>query len=183
MGQHRVSFFKIRSKVKVLLLILLAISLALNVYLYYGVTMSLMEQVGDRENQAGWREEADGAMGWMDFSISKGFTPSPRTEFNVSALVRLWEPYVGSATYNFSFKIFERFEQSDSYPNTPVAEKLVIVNKDKNAMYIVVPSGNLTVTAPSVHGIYIYKLCLGTETEPERCIVEFPIVVTYTWYE
>jgi hypothetical protein len=138
----------------------------------------LEEQNHKQPPVAGWRQEIQGGMGHIEFSISRGFTPGPGTEFNVSVWVELWEPYIGSETYNFFFKIFERSEQSEGYPDTPVVEKTVNVHKGKDAMYIFANSGNMTIIAPSYRGIYIYKICFGTETEDY--IIEFPIVVRYT---
>jgi len=181
MEKHSIRFFKIQRNIIVLLLVLLAISLASNVYLYYNVIKPLKEQEGEPETGAGWRQNIQGGMGWIELSISKGFTPGPGTKFNVSLWVKLWDPYTGSATYNFSFKVYERAEQSDRYPDIPVAEKLVSFNKSKDAMYILLGSGNLTVTVPSTRGIYIYKVCFGTMTEIWHTI-EFPIVVRYTQY-
>lgn len=181
MKKRNIQSFKIHWYILVLLLVLFTISLALNVYLYYGVIKPLKEQEGEPETGAGWRQNIQGGMGWIDLSFSKGFTPGPGTKFNVSLWAKLWDPYIGSKTYNFSFKVYERTEQSDRYPEIPVAEKLVSVNKSKDAMYILLDSGNLTVTVPSTRGIYIYKVCFGTKTEIWHTI-EFPIVVRYTPY-
>ena len=179
MEKRNIWSFKIHWYILVLLLVLLAISLASNVYLYYGVIKPLKEQEDEKKTEAGWGHVIQSGMEWMEIDIIPGLSPGPGTKFNVSLWGKLWEPYIGFSTYTFYFKLYERSEQSDRYPDTPVVEKLVSENKSENAMYVYFDSGNLTVTAPSARGIYIYKLCFGTETETWKTY-EFPIFVCYT---
>jgi len=183
---EHVKRFLNQRNILVLLLVLSTVSLASDVYLYYGIVKPLKEQEGEPETGAGWRQGIQGGMGWIQFSFSKGFTLGPGTKFNVSLWVELWEPYTGSKTYNFSLKVYERTEQSDRYPDIPVAEKLVSFNKSKDAMYILLESGNLTITGPVTLGIYIYKVCF--RTLPAYLLtswnytMEFPIMIYYPYY-
>ena len=87
--------------------------------------------------------------------------------------MKLWEPYIGSATYNFSFKIYNRTLDSE-YLETAIVEKTAVAHKDKDAFYIYASSGNLTITVPSyAPKIYIYKV----EFRNSYC-VEFAITAT-----
>ena len=97
-----------RQNVVVLLLILLVILMASNVYLYFGVIKPLQEQKGEQGTDTGWFQGIQGGMGWIQFSLSKGFTLAPETKSNVSVSAELWEPYIGSKTYEFYFKLYER---------------------------------------------------------------------------
>lgn len=145
--------------------------------LYFGVIRPLQESKG--ENGA-WTENGGVTifrkypMGSTSVSISRGLLVGPEQKFNVSVSVKLWEPYIGSATYNFSFKIYNRTLDGE-YTETHMVEKTAVIHKDKDTLYIYASSGDLTVTVPSTRGIYIYKVCL----EPQRNLwptIEFPIL-------
>lgn len=164
-------FFNQR-KILVLLLVLLVLSMASNVYLYFKANKSSSYHDVDTLIFT----DIQGGMGSMSVRISKGLIVGPGYRFNVSIGVKLWDPYVGSKTYNFSFKLYVRSEQSDRYSDAPVAETTVVTQKDKDAMYVVLPSGNLTVTAPHTRGIYIYKVWFGTPTQTWHTF-EFPILL------
>lgn len=172
---RNVRCFQVPWYILALLLVLLVTSLASNVYLYYGVIRSLKDE-DEKKTAVGWSDVIESGMEWMQIDIFPGISLVPGTRFNVSLWGKLWEPYIGFSTYTFYFKLYERPEQSDSYPDTPVVEKLVSVNKSEHALYVYFDSGNLTVIAPSTCGIYIYKLCFGTETETLK-IYEFPIFI------
>ena len=58
----------------------------------------------------------------------------------------------------------------------PITETTVVAQKGKDAMYVIFESGNLTVTTPYTHGIYIYKVWFGTITQTWRTF-EVPIWV------
>ena len=159
-----------------MLVILLAASLIVNVYLYFGVIRPMEGQENEKRTGAGW--VIGGAMDWVQVDLSHGFTPSPGIEFNVSVWGKFWEPDVGSRTYTLYFRIFERPEQNDRYPDEPMAEKLVNFTKGTDEMYIFIGSGDMTVSAPTIQGIYIYEICFGTPIETWKTI-EFPLFITY----
>lgn len=160
-------FFKIQRNIIVLLLILLAMSMVAN--LYFGVIRPLQEGKGEEEIGV-WTEDGSiiifrniqGGMGTMSVFMSRGLIVPPGHKFNVSVGVKLWETYIGSATYNFSFKIFNRTLDS-KYLESAMVEKTVVVHKDKDAFYIRASSGNLTVAVPPSYApkIYIYKVQFG----------------------
>ena len=162
--KHVKRFFKIQRNIIVLLLVLLAMSMVAN--LYFGVIRPLQEGKGE-EKIGVWTENGgviifrniQGGMGSMSVFISRGLIVPPGHKFNVSIGVKLWEPYIGSATYNFSFKIYKRTLDSE-YLETAMIEKTVVVRKDKDAFYIYASSGNLTVAVPPSYApkIYIYKV-------------------------
>lgn len=84
----------------------------------------------------------------------------------------LWAPYAGSETYYFSFKIYER-SLHDGYPDAPIAEQNLTVQKDKDALGVGA-CATLTVTAPPDPAIYIYRVVVQGAWDYE---VEFPILV------
>lgn len=176
--EHVKRFFNQR-KIMVFPLVLLAVSIGSNVYLYFGVIKPLQEyrSKDKTDTQTGVivSRNIQGAMGRMSVSISRGLLIGPGTKFNVSVSARLWEPYIGLATYNFSFKIYNRILDGE-YPETPIVEKTVVVHKDKDEFYIYTSSGNLTITVPPSYTpkIYIYKVGFGTKTQTWYTI-EFPI--------
>jgi len=176
--EHVKRFFNQR-KIMVFLLVLLAVSIGSNVYLYFGVIKPLQEyrSKDKTDTQTGFivSEKIQGVMGDMSVSISRGLLIGPGTKFNVSVSARLWEPYTGSKTYNFSFKIYNRILDGE-YSETPIVEKTVVVHKDKDEFYIYTSSGNLTITVPpsDTPEIYIYKVGIGTKTQTWYTI-EFPI--------
>jgi len=118
--------------------------------------------------------DIQGGMGSMHISIGTGMIAGLGCRFNVSVGVKLWEPFTGSATYNFCFRLYERSEQDDKYPDVPIAEKTVVAQKDKNSMYITFSSGNLTAIVPDTRGIYIYSVEFGSTTEAWETF-EFPV--------
>lgn len=178
MGSN-VRYFKIPWYIVALLLVSLVVSLALNIFLYYGENGPLKEREDENETAVGWGNIIESGMEWMQIDIFPGLSLCPGVRFNVSLWGKLWEPYTAFRTYTFSFKLYERSEQSDIYSDTPIVEKLVNQNKGENSMYVHFNSGNLTATTPSARGIYIYKLCFGTETQTWKTY-EFPIIVLYT---
>lgn len=161
--KHSNGFLK-QKRIIILLLISLAGSMAAN--LYFCVIRPL-QKVMSEEGTGVWTENGgvfvfrniQGGMGSMSVFLSRGLLVGPGQKFNVSVSVGLWEPYVGSATYGFAFKIYNRTLDSE-YPRVPIVEKTVVVHKDKDAFYIGAVSGNLTVVVPRsyVPKIYIYKV-------------------------
>lgn len=146
----------------ILLLVLLLISIALNIYQH-----SKLLEVSGKHTYAPiiTYVEIQGGMGRISVFISNGLLMGSGCKFNISLGVKLWDPYTGSKTYTFSFQLYERSEQADTYPDTPVAETTVEAQKDKDALFVVFTSGNLTITAPNTCGLYIYDVCLGTATQ------------------
>ena len=92
--------------------------------------------------------------------------------FNISVMISLWEPYTSTSLYPFTIKLYERPLHGE-YPNTPTTEKNIIVQKDKDAMYVNARAV-LTMTAPLDPGIYIYKVAIEDTLAYE---VEFPISI------
>ena len=181
---EHVKRFLNQRNILVLLLVLSTVSLASDVYLYYGIVKPLKEQEGEPETGAGWRQGIQGGMGWIQFSLSKGLILAPETKFNISVSAMLWEPYIGSKTYEFYFKFYER--PLHGQYSALIVEKNVTVYKDKNEMWIDPHSGNLTITGPATPGIYIYKVCFGTLPAylltSWNYTMEFPIMIYYPYY-
>jgi len=167
MEKHNIRSFKVQWCI----LVLLFMSIALNIYQYFNAVEPSSKYVYGSTMVV---VDIQGGMGSMYVSTDAGTIMGLGCRFNVSVGVKLWEPFTGSATYNFCFRLYERSEQDDKYQDNPIAEKTVVAQKDKDAMYVIFASGNLTITTPSTRGIYIYKICLtGTDTFE----TEFPIWV------
>ena len=104
----------------VLSLVLLAGSMALNMYQYSrAIRPSYMYEYKrsvfiSRVIQAG--------MGQAGVYIYKGLWLGVGYEFNVYVGVGLWEPYLGSSKFRFTFRLYERTLQGE-YSYAPIAEK------------------------------------------------------------
>jgi len=171
---ERVTEFLNQKKIPVLLLALLSVSTILNVYLYFNLTTkpSYMNDKYTRSviiSRIGiW-----GLMGSAGVTIEKGLWLGVGYEFNVTIGIGFWEPYIGSATYSFTFKLYNRTLHGE-YPDTPIAEKTVSVQKDKDEMWVsayVI----LNVTASLDPGIYIYRAVI--QHNGHSYAFEFPILV------
>lgn len=177
MKEHNAQTRKVQRRILVLPLVLLAASMAVNVYLYSeAIKISrASESLYIYGGGTSITKFIQGFMGEVRVEISRGLLFGPGHKFNVSVVVSLWVPHVGSHSYSFAFKLYEH-KLDGEYPDMPITEKTVLVHKDKDAMYISVDSGNLTATASSTLGIYIYKVVMqGFELENYE--VEFPIWV------
>lgn len=168
MEKHSMRSFKIQWYILVLLLVSLNTSMALNAYLYFKATKPSYEY----ERRVFIGRVIQAGMGQVGLSIDNGLWLGVEYEFNVSVGVGLWEPYIGSATYSFTFKLYERTLHSE-YPDIPIAEKTVTVQKHKDAMYVNAYA-ILNVTAPLDPGIYIYRVVIEGAFDYE---FEFPILV------
>jgi hypothetical protein len=177
---ENVTRFGSQRKISVLLAILLSASIVTNAYLYVGVVLPLQERIDDNGTPYSWRR--DTGMGWIIIRLSHGFRVRSGIKFNVTVAVKLWDPYLGSKLYSFVFRIHERHEESDTYPDVPIIEKNVTMQKGKDAMYVIVTSGNLTVTTPSIPRIYMYRVTFGSVTETYYTM-EFPIMVFGSYYQ
>jgi hypothetical protein len=155
----------------VLLLAPLIISVGLNIFLYLELPKSPSGNVAgtaiDRIIQGG--------MGSLTILIgnppSGGLTFPARSKFNVTIIISFWDPYSGSATYGFSFKLHECAAHG-TFPEMPMDERSVTVQKDKDAMSARA-AVTFNVTAPATQGVYIYRVAVGGLYEDE---VEFPIL-------
>jgi len=163
-------------KLPALLLVLLVASMALNIYQYFNPRVSSKYI---RILRTSTIVTSPNGMGKITVTLSEGTAVPMGHRFNVTVKASLWEPYVGSKTYEFYFKIYER-SLHDEY-SVPIVEENVTVYKDKNEMWIELYSGNLTVTVSRTSGIYIYKVCFGTLPEYLPTFwkkdIEFPIMV------
>jgi len=169
MEKRRLRSFKIQLSI----MVLLVMSIALNIYQFFNVIETPSKYVYAPNLVI---VDIQGGMGSMHISIGTGMIAGLGYRFNVSVGVKLWEPYTGSATYNFCFRLYERSEQDDKYLDVPIAEKTVVAQKDKDSMYITFSSGNLTAIVPDTRGIYIYKVEFGSTTEAWETF-EFPVWV------
>jgi len=160
-----------QSKILVLLLVALAASIALNVYFYFETIKPSHTYVTgtfiDRSIQGGMGRVMIG----IDNPPFGGLMLPTGGNFSVFVSISLWEPYAGSGTYSFSFKLYECTPHNE-YPDTPIAEKTVTTQKDKNAMSIGAYT-TFAITIPADPGVYIYKVVIGGEYDYE---VEFPII-------
>jgi hypothetical protein len=160
------------SRVQLYVLVLLLASIALNIYQYFNAVEPSSKYVYGSTMVV---VDIQGGMGSMYVSTDARTIMGLGWRFNVSVGVKLWEPFTGSATYNFCFRLYERSEQDDKYLDAPIAEKTIIAQKDKDAMYVTFSSGNLTATVPDTRGIHIYKVEFGSTTEAWETF-EFPIL-------
>jgi hypothetical protein len=172
--------FKIQRYISILLVSLLTISIALNVYAYlktvgpspenrieYGINTLIVRDIqGGMGTLAIAIEHRVG----FSFEYEMQYVSVPRT-FNLSIMISLWEPYTGTSSYPFTIKLYERPLYGE-YSNTSTAEKDIIVQKDKDAMYVNTCTV-LTITAPLGTGIYIYNVAIEGTLVYE---VEFPIL-------
>lgn len=152
-------------------LVLLAVSMTLNVYLYFEAT-----KPSDKNEH--WRRVLMGrtiqaGMGQVGVSIDKGLWLGVGYEFNVSVGIGLWEPYAGSTTYHFTFRLYER-DLHGEYSDSHTAEKNVTVQKHKDKMRVNAVA-TFNVTAPSDPGIYIYRAVI--QVSGYDYALEFPILV------
>jgi hypothetical protein len=117
----------------------------------------------------------EGGMGRLMVLVSNprgGLRFAGRFQFNVTVSIYLWDPF-GSGAYVFSFKLYESAAH-DLYPDTPVAEKTVTVQKDRSTLGVGTCI-DLTATTPEAPGAYVYKVVIGrVEYDYE---VEFPIMI------
>jgi len=154
-----------------LLLVLLAVSMTLNMYLYFEATKP------SDKNEHWWSafmgRTIQGGMGSISVYIDKGLYLGVGYEFNVSVGIGLWEPYLGSTTYHFTFRLYER-DLHGEYSDSPTAEKNVTVQKHKDRM-AVNARATFNVTAPSDPGIYIYRAVI--QGSGYDYALEFPILV------
>jgi hypothetical protein len=151
--------------------------MALNVYLYfeaikpsteYGINTLIVRDIqGGMGTLAIAIEHRQG----FSFTYEMVYVSVPST-FNISVMISLWAPYTGTHQYRFTVKLYERPLHGE-YQNTPMIEKNVTIEKDKDTMYVKVHA-ILTVTAPPDPGIYIYKVAIEDALDYE---VEFPILV------
>ncbi|HEY4674972.1 MAG TPA: hypothetical protein VIH48_02835 [Candidatus Bathyarchaeia archaeon] len=172
--------FKIQRYIPIALVSLLTISIALNVYAYLKIIEPSPENGIEYGINALIIRDVQGGMGTLaiavehrvgfSFEYEMQYVSVPRT-FNLSIIILLWEPYTGTSSYPFTIKLYERPLYGE-YSSTSTAEKDIIVQKDKDAMYVNTRTV-LTVTAPLDMGIYIYKVAIGGSLVYE---VEFPIL-------
>lgn len=168
MEKHSIRSFKIQWYILVLLLVSLTTSMALNAYLYFKATKPSYEY----ERRVFIGRVIQGGMGQVGVSIDKGLWLGVGYEFNVSVGVGLWEPYIGSSKFRFTFSLYERTLHGE-YSHAPIAEKNVTVQKHKDVMYV--NAGVLlNITAPLDPGIYIYRVVIEGAFDYE---FEFPILV------
>jgi len=155
----------------ILLLALLVISMALNIFLWFElIRLSLKFVTGTAIDKS-----IQGGMGTLMVLIDNppfgGLMLPAGGRFNVTISISLWDPSIGSAAYGFSFKLYE-CTAHNAYPDTPIAERAVTMQKNKDAMYVGTCI-TFTVTAPAAPGVYIYKVAIGGVYDEE---VEFPIL-------
>lgn len=165
-------FFSQRNTL-ILLSVLLGVSTALNVYQYLG---SLDPIEPAYKHTVGTCILGDIlGMGGVNVFVSKGLLVRPGERFNVTISLNIWDPYTPSKTWNISFELYERTLYGE-YSNMPIAEKTAILHKDKDAIGATVSSDPFTLTASPTYGIYIYKVCSGTQKQTWYTM-EFAITV------
>lgn len=169
--KHNILFSN-QKKILISLLVLLATSIVLNIYLYARIYFEPIKSSDKFARSVFIGRSIQAGMGQAGVYIEKGLWLGVRYEFNVSVGVGLWEPYVGSNTYSFTFKLYERPLRGE-YTNASIAEKTVIVQKNKDSMSIGA-TAIFNVTAPSDPGIYIYRAIIQGAWKDE---IEFPILV------
>jgi len=172
--------FKIQRYVLILLVSLLTTSIAINVYTYFEAIQPSPEYEIEYGLNALIVKGIQGGMGTLaiaiehrvafSFKYEMEYVSVPRT-FNISIMISLWEPYTSTYLYPFTIKLYER-PLYEEYSNTPTTEKNIIVQKDKDAMYVDAHA-ILTITAPLDSGICIYKVAIEGALVYE---VEFPVL-------
>lgn len=171
--------FQIRRRFLALLIILLAISVVLNMFQYlssFAPNRTLFPNLysGTYINGAYY------GRGGLKIVLSKGLLLHPGEKFNLSISYTLWDPYPGEITQNISFKFYER-NLYDEYSVIPLAERTVILHKEKGAVDAGVSLGGFALAAPSNWGVHIYKVCSGPVGSEHEDVMEFAITVYESW--
>jgi hypothetical protein len=180
MQKHSVRSFQLPWYLLALLLILLVVLASLNAY-------QLLTRAGPSPQLYGQTQvgaEVQGGMGSFIVLVQGQGPFEVRTglKFSAGASITFWDP-IEELTFNFSFRLYGRSLQDAGYPDMPVNESFVVVNKSKDEMYAIAFSGYFTVTAPDTRGIHIYKMeadfsLNGIALPGPPYQVEFPMLVT-----
>jgi hypothetical protein len=171
--------FQIRRRFLALLIILLAISVVLNMFQYQS-SFAPIKTLFPNLYSGAYINGAYYGRGGLKIVLSKGLLLHPGEKFSLSISYTLWDPYPGEITQNISFKFYERNLYGE-YTVIPLAERTVILHKEKGVVDAGVSLGDFALAAPSNWGVHIYKVCSGPVGSEHEDVMEFAITVYESW--